>query len=277
MIPFGYPPPRNPSPKCSYAIRWHWDDRQESTAAIADKIVRTLTALSNACPLLTGWGIADPDWKIVDPDEMDEDELENMEDSVPLPFEDVAGRMEEIVEGHVDRDDWGKACPRAGYHILVFKNAPPGHPRDQGIVLKFGVGSVGSNTIHFDVGGVAEPSSLEISTLALFKPVFDIVTAIWSPLWASASVFRMYYYEPNAVAGVSDFPYSAVHMPWMVYLSAPLMEGIIIPSGLQPELTPDGGLQFTSTQEQLNPDNPAHMQVAKTLAELVIPRLPANS
>ena len=96
------------------------------------------------------------------------------------------------------------------------------------------------------------------------------MTSIWSPEWANAYAFKMGYDQPGAISSVPVFPYSRFHIPWMAYLSTPLIEGLVPPPGVQTEQTPDGGLLMITTQDQLDPTNPQHMRLAKAVAELMV-------
>ena len=74
--------------------------------------------------------------------------------------------------------------------------------------------------------------------------------------------------------GAELFPSSGFHIPWLGYLSAPLHPDFELPPEILTELTPDGGLLMTATEDRLDPTAPEHWRRARIIAETMIARDP---
>jgi hypothetical protein len=82
----------------------------------------------------------------------------------------------------------------------------------------------------------------------------------------------MGYYEAPLSPGAPLFPYSRFHIPWFSYLSVPLAAGLKMPSDIQTERAPDGGMLMIATEDRLNPTDPDHVRRARLIAETMIAR-----
>ncbi len=124
----------------------------------------------------------------------------------------------------------------------------------------------------FETGRYKVAPDPEIVTYLLFKAELLAINAIWPPPWACAYAFRVNYYEVPLFPGAPLFPYSRFHIPWIAYLSAPLIVGLALPPDILTERAPGGGLLMSATEERLEPTNPEHLRRARVLAEILIKR-----
>jgi hypothetical protein len=133
-------------------------------------------------------------------------------------------------------------------------------------------GGVENGSATLRPGGFKEAPDLAIGTYPRFRATLQAINSFWPPVWACAHAFKMYYHKPPLAAGSPLFPYSRFHIPWIAYLSAPLVGGVQMPPEIKSERMPDGGLLMSATEERLDPTNPEHLRRARILAETMISR-----
>lgn len=139
------------------------------------------------------------------------------------------------------------------------------------------------DNICLQAGDVLVPPDPAIVTYPLFRAALLAVNAIWQQPWACAQAFRSRTAEVPygagggysleslpMIPGDPTFPESIFHIPWVAYLSASLAVGIKLPAEIHTEITADGGLLMTATEERLDPDIPEHARRARILAETLI-------
>jgi immunity protein 52 of polymorphic toxin system len=230
-----------------YDIRSGWRGRVETPAAIGEKFLKTLDALSAIDPVLFA------NWQLTD--------LRAMSS---LTLEEARPRVVALIEKNVVRDDFRKPSPIYGYHAVAsvgqFKDprkvrmdVDAGGKFDGGTLLDFG---------EWDV-----PPDPVIITFPLFKSALLAINAIWQPPFAWACAYESDYWEQPL-----RFPYSRFHMTWLGYLSAHLADGVQMPLEIKSERTPDGGLLMIAAEQRLDPTNPEHWQRARILAEIMVSR-----
>ncbi|HEX8828991.1 MAG TPA: hypothetical protein VF778_12855, partial [Xanthobacteraceae bacterium] len=107
-----------------------------------------------------------------------------------------------------------------------------------------------------------------------FRAALLATNVSWPPVWACAYASKMDYEKSPLFPGAELFPFSAFHIPWLGYLSAPLAAGLELPAEILTERTPDGGLLMSATEERLDPTVPEHWRRARVIAEIMIARDP---
>jgi hypothetical protein len=166
--------------------------------------------------------------------------------------------------------------PHYGFTLLA-RAGPTRSPKS--ISLSATVGGHLGDSIRFGVGTVLIPSDLEIVTYSLFRAVMQAIIMLWPPVWAIAKVYRRNYDKVAAAPGMPLFPASNYHMPWLAYLSEPLIAGLSLPPDLLSEHTVDDGLLMIAAEERLDPTNPEHMRRSREIMEIMVARagaLPLN-
>jgi hypothetical protein len=239
-----------------YGIRSEFPGRQESPATVGAKYLNTLDALSRAHPIFANW-------KVID-----------LQAFSTMPIAEARPRIATIVKDNVKLDDHGPD-PDAGYNMA----ATTGSNMDPGSMnISIGAGGhqqAGEITLHAGYFNLAPDAS--IVTYPIFKAAFLAIGAGWPATWACAFAFSMGYDKRPLVPGMPLFPGSRYHIPWLAYLSGPLIDGLTLPPEILAERTPDGGLLMIAAEERLEPRNPEHVRRARILADVMIARAGTRS
>jgi hypothetical protein len=186
-----------------------------------------------------------------------------------FPIAAARPRIAEIIENNVARDDFKRPEPYRGYTASAFTDNAIG-PRNAS--LRIHTGGEEEGDTMFETGRYKVAPDPAMVAYPLFKAELLAINAIWPPPWACAYAFRMNYYEVPLFSGAPLFPYSRFHIPWIAYLSAPLIVGLVLPPDILTERAPGGGLLMSATEERLEPTNPEHLRRARILAEIMIKR-----
>jgi hypothetical protein len=235
-----------------YSIRSAWPGYPENPASLGAKYLDTLDALSRIDPKIFA------NWKIME---------FPVVASHPLAV--ARPRIAAIIEHNVARDDFKRPMPYRGYTADAFTDNAI-ESRNASLRIEAGGGEEGSTM--FETGRYKVAPDPAIVTYPLFKAELLAINAIWPPAWACAYAFRMKYYEVPLLSGAPLFPYSRFHIPWIAYLAAPLIVGLVLPPDILTERAPGGGLLMSATEQRLDPTNPEHLQRARILAEILIKR-----
>ncbi|MDB5362065.1 MAG: hypothetical protein JWO51_3362 [Rhodospirillales bacterium] len=91
----------------------------------------------------------------------------------------------------------------------------------------------------------------------ILTQVLSAVAKAWNPVWAT--VF------PQDLWDVLEFPPAPLRTGWITYLSKPLADKFVVPQGFRTEAGPDGSLIIVTTDKVFDPENSAHIALAKTL------------
>lgn len=235
-----------------YSIRSVPPVGAESSSTLGAKFLHSLDALSQIDPTIF------TDWKIMD-----------FPARASIPLAAARPRIGAIVEENITRDDHGEPSPYYGYSCVAFtENAA----KARNVTLRIKAGGKDQGHISLETGSYKVAPDPSILTYPFFRAVLLAVTAIWSPPWSCAQAFRVDYYEVPLFPGAPLFPYSRFHIPWIAYLSTPLIAGIELPAEILSEGTPNGGLLTTATEDRLDPTDPEHLRRARFLAETLITR-----
>jgi hypothetical protein len=235
-----------------YSIRSALPSHPESPASVGAKFLDTLDALNRIDPEIFA------NWKIMD-----------FPAVASLPLAAARSRIAAIIENNVARDDFKRPEPYRGYTASAFTDNAV-EPRNASLRIRAGGGEAGDTM--FETGRYKVAPDPAMVTYPLFKAELLAINTIWPPPWACAYAFRMKYNEAPLFPGASLFPYSCFHIPWIAYLSAPLVVGLVLPPDIVTERAPEGGLLMSATEERLEPTNPEHLRRARILAEMLIKR-----
>jgi hypothetical protein len=235
-----------------YDIRSELPARPESPTTLGAKFLSVIDALSSIDPVVFS------KWEIMD-----------FGLTATFPLATARPRITAIIESNISRDDFREPDPVYGYTAGAFTANVPESRRMR---LRVRTGGKMKGETWLGAGDwLAFPDSA-IVTHSLFKSALLAINATWPPPWACAYAFRVNYHEVPLSPGAALFPYSQFHIPWIVYLSAPLAGGVALPPEILTEPTHDGGLLMSATQERLDPANPAHLQCARILADILMKR-----
>ncbi|HVO33543.1 MAG TPA: Imm52 family immunity protein, partial [Elusimicrobiota bacterium] len=223
-----------------------WAVRPESSEQWARRMVKTLDALSEASPLLSGWLVSERY-----PYEL------AYEDQHTMPFAVARDKMKEIVEACA----WG-AREALGYNLgaavsdiassrfMEFSASAGGHDEH----------GPGFRCARLWTNRFADADP-ELVTAPLFKAALFALVEAWEPEFAIAESFSLARYS-----GEKSAPFAPA---WMTYLSAPLARQIVPPSGVRVERDDAGGILMIATEEKFDVENPEHMAAAKRICAAV--------
>jgi Immunity protein 52 len=237
-----------------YNVRFDFPRRPESADAVAEKFLRALDSLSRGDAFFR-------DWRII-----------NSRGRWSRPLAEVRAEFPAIVARNVVYDDEGPA-PEEGYHASAMLGE-----LDSPKSAAFSVRSGGKleNYGKLEFGSWKVTPDPAIVTYARYRAALLAINNAWQPNWSCAYVFRLDYQKSPLFPGAPLFPYSRFHIPWIAYLSAPLTSGVQLPTEIQSERTPDGGLLMTATEQRLDPANPEHLRRARLLVDTMVRRAGAG-
>jgi hypothetical protein len=248
-----------------YEIRSRLQGNPENPSSLGAKFVHTLEALTLINPsIFANWELTDlPAKRSV---------------SLAAAPPSIGG----LIENNVTRDDFGEPEPHQGYNVVAFTGEVA---KSRQITLWIKAGGNNNGFAWLQTGYWKVPTDPAIVTYPLFKAALLAINSIWPPPWACAHAFKSNFVRVPVHDGAGyrlkslpmipqepTFPESPFHIPWLAYLSATLAAGIEMPSDIQTERTPDGGLLMTTTEDRLDPTNPEHLRRARILAETMIER-----
>jgi hypothetical protein len=228
----------------------------ECPAALGMKFVDTLDALSRIDPVLfANWEIPEAvtrtSWSLAD----------------------ARQRMSAIIESNAKWDEFGPPLEPT-YTMVAYTGEEIASRR---MTLHITADRTERGRTSLEAGDPwTGPPDPAIVTYPVFKAALCTIVDLWPSPWACAYAFRSDYGKSPLIADQPLFPYSRFHIPWIGYLSAPLTRHLSVPAAIVTELVPDGGLLMSAAQERLDPTNPAHLQSARILADILI-KATANS
>jgi hypothetical protein len=233
-----------------YNIRFNFPPLPESAVAVAEKFVKTLDSLSRIDALFTAWRVIDSRGRS------------------SRPLAEVRSQVPGIVARNVVRDDQGPS-PEEGYHASAMVGELD-DPRSADFSVRAGGKFENYGSLEF--GSYKVTTDPAVVTYPRYRAALLAIDAEWQPTWACANAFKMHYDKTPLTAGAPLFPYSRFHIPWIAYLSAPLVSGLQLPAEIRSEHTSDGGLLMIATEERLEPTNPDHLRMARIIAETMVAR-----
>jgi len=237
-----------------YCVRSSLPAGPEKPAAIGAKFIKTLDGLSGIDQQILA------DWEIMDYPAVR---------SVPLAT--ARSCIATMIEENVMRDQLRQPLPDEGYTAGALTNAAS-DTRRMHLTINVG-GEKNKGDTSLELGDLYDsPPDLSIVTYPVFKAALLAINAIWPPSFAWASAYKSDYWMTPLFPGAPLFPFSRFHITWLGYLSAPLADGVQLPSEIKSERTPDGGLLMTAAEERLDPGNPEHWRHARILAEIMVNR-----
>jgi Immunity protein 52 len=233
----------------SIGIYYGLPRRRETPTVIGTKFLSSLDALSSIDPLFAKW-------KVLDLPAMD-----------TLPLAVARPRIAAMLEKNVVRNDFDQPEPTSGYSAIgVTDTAIPSRI----VTLSVGAGGVVRDEMMLHVGDFLYPTDPLIVKYSVFREALLATSGIWQPTWGAVSAFRGDYAEEPMFPGEPLFPYSAFHIPWIVYLSPARTVGLALPAEIRSERVPGGGLLLTVTDDPFDPINPEHLRRARILTEMML-------
>ncbi len=242
-----------------FTISSTWDPRPETPETLGKRMLRNLDALIDISPYFGEWWFLDFRDDIEDMIEggLDEAEIVRRISGHDVPLENARGRMTEVVEYGVRRDDDWQPEPAGGYSITAVNSLADSS--DHVSLSAHGGGIVdpraGLRCAGFETADDPEPS---IVSYPVFKAVLKSIISAWEVGWADAysDDLRKLWHEPH--------PYS-LDLAWMTYLSPPLARKVTPPPDVLVERTDDGGLLMIAAEETFDTANPKHMAAARSI------------
>jgi hypothetical protein len=140
------------------------------------------------------------------------------------------------------------------------------------------LGSKWSNSTKLSLGGIGRAGDLSAIAYPQMMALVLAMAANWDPPWVTAGICRSYsppYNEPDTDSffdspnGAKRRPYGR---PWIGWLSADRAAGLVVPSVLVNERTPEGGLLLSATTVQFDPENADQVALSRHLSEIMLER-----
>jgi hypothetical protein len=237
-----------------YDIRSEWPGRPEAPVDIGRKFLQTLDAFGRIDPVFSDWGTGDID--------------KNPEGA---SIEALRPNFTDFVEDNVARDGWDRPTPDDGYDLWAanqFCDFPRASPRTMNFLIR--AGSKWANDNSLTAGSSSFPPDPAIVTYPIFKAALLTMISIWPPSWANARYYVGGLNPPPTPPGEPPFPNSGFQMPWLSYLCAERSAGIVPPSGMMTERTPDGGLLMIAAKTRFDPTNRDHVKRSRALLEIMM-------
>jgi hypothetical protein len=239
-----------------YAVTAVWPHAVDTPANIGRKFLDTLDRLGTLEPWLSDWIT----WI-------------NDGDEERYPIETLRKSIANWVRDRVFIGDLGQRDVSNGYHVFAITDQHRAWP--MGCRSSFGVraGSVSEITNHavFEVGSPPPlQPDLAYVTFDLYRAALLAIIDIWPSYWANASCW-IWGQDPPALPGEPPRPnHSGFQMPWISYLSREAAGGLALPTGIETESTPDGGLLMIATRQRFDPFNVEHMRASRIILEIMI-------
>jgi hypothetical protein len=190
-----------------YHIRASLPPKPETPASLGAKFLQTLDALSRIDPaIFTNWQVMD------------------LPAMAPFPIEEVRPYIAGIIETNVARDDWDNPTPEWGYTADAYTGDVVA---SRFIGLRIRAGGKDRGEISLESGNFKVFPDPAIVTYPVFKAALLALNSSWPPAWACAYAFSMDYDRTPLHPDEPLFPYSNFHIPWLAYLSAPLVADLI--------------------------------------------------
>ncbi len=242
-----------------FSIFSSWDPRAETPAELGQRILKNFDSLSQMSPHFKDWWFSDHSLKVEDLLDEEPEVIEEKLRTSLRPLETMRGRMTEMVELGVRRDDFRNPQPNGGYAITAsngFENSPftvSLQAHGGGIVNP----RAGIRSAQFETG--ADPDTAIIA-YPLFKEVLKSIVAAWDVRHAQAysGMLEKLWHEPSKLF---------LDLAWMTYLAPELAEQVTPPSNVLVEHMDDGGLLMIAAEETFDTENPKHMAAARSILE----------
>jgi len=240
----------------------------ETPAAIGEKYLRTLDALSWIDPALSGWTIWENGSTLDELLAWAENGSPEPAPIRPFSVEQARQNMTALVETNVFRDDWGEPQPDEGYS-LVANNQFNQTPRNVSLTVKAG-SEFDYNSWNLSAGDMwPNPPDPSIITYPILGGAFRVMASIWPTPWAKLSGSTVEYEERPGVVGTTRVETFRHDITWMGYLSAKCAPGFEPPADLISERTADGGLLLISAEERPDPANADQMRRSDLLGAIM--------
>ena len=233
----------------SYSIRSTWWGDRSSPAEIGDRFLDSLDRLTPLDRAMADWLL-----------------MERSPTIGEAPLAAVRSRMAKMVEDGVQEDDEGVGQPDEGYDVFACSGAVLGSASELatsgGFELGVTAGSQYRNHVTFETVP-DRPGDPALSTYPIYRGALDVLASAWPLPWAFTQLFVPKFPPLKPIIPPIDFaalarpkpPLPKMTFMWMLYLSAPLAEGLTPPSDLACEPTPGGGMVLSAAQTRLDPDD----------------------
>ena len=242
----------------AYSINANWSPDTQTPFDIGQNGVRTLDALSRLGPAFANWSIVDAS-------------------ETYIPLDQARDQVTRLVDDNVRGDRTEPPWPGNGYCFWASRLNPPSVPFRRSLSLDVAAGARDESRLTLEAGGFMAPPDPDIITYPGFKGALVALASIWPCPWLCANAFVSDYWRVSPAPGEAPAPYSAFHMAWIAYPSAPLAAGLVAPADLVCEPGPNGGLILSAVTERLDPTNPDHLRRCKLLVEILIERIDGAS
>jgi len=246
-----------------YSITAAWGPRPETPAEVGEEWLKGFDAISRIGPGFAGWrmyGAAGPRL---------------------LPMDQFRQQMTQIVETRVMKDDWRKPAPDEGYNICATTAAQESDEPTMSsseFWTESKLGSQWKNFMWLTMGGIGRAGDLSAIRYPEMKALVWAVASNWNTPWANAGI------QSSTITPLDEpFEYSfpdapryqdrqCYGRPWIGYLSAERTAGLVTPSALHSERTPDGGMLISATTDQFDPENPDQLALSRLLSDIMLER-----
>ena len=249
-------------------VAWHyditaaWGPRPQSPEEIGAQWLKAHDAISRIGPRFTGWRLADS------------------ESGRLISIDEARPQITQIVHVGVWPDEWDNPDPDEGYSVRSTTaqggDEPTIGPRD----LEYGakLGSKWNNYACLTMGGLGWAGDLSAVRYPEMRALIWAFASSWGAPWVNGGIKDSgigsyeemardsFFSSPN---GPQRRPYGR---PWVSYLSAERAIGLVIPSSLVSERTPDGGILISATKDQFNPENAGQLGRSRLLSEILMER-----
>jgi hypothetical protein len=220
----------------------YWAARPETPDEIAIRFLRYIDLLAEIDPLLSRW-------------------ISGAKG--PRKLESIRDRYAKEIAARVSTDDFGVACPDEGYWFGAYTRDCPD---PLSFAVRVHAGSHLKITRHQNDALFTNCSGIIPAPYAIIYRIFKqaLLAAVeaWEPVDAVARPYQLLEGR-----GRHDHFYAA----WVQYLNPSLTSLIVPPPPAIVEHLPNGGILMSATDETFNPDNPAHLTVARDIAAATAP------
>ena len=238
----------------SYWMEAQWGARVETPAALADRFLRTIDAISSLHPLLDTWTWGDS-----------QEVWETEGQGGTYPFAEIRPNIVHAIEKNVCNGGEGVPDPFYGYLMMTQTDRTP-EGSSIGLAVSASKGVNGGSTVSafcnnyatLDIGPDPDPSLI---TFALWRSLLLILCETWEATWAEAS--------PEGIR--SEWRGIPVRCAWMNYVSPRFAPLITPPPAAIVEHRPNGGLFLAATDEPFQMANPSHLAVAREIEAALQP------
>lgn len=186
----------------------------------------------------------------------------------------VTASLNDIIEAREIPGDFGEPHPGWGYSVVLLTlDSDQGPPTSASMNVFITAGSNSLNHISFEIGHRRYPPDYSRITYQAYRDMIGVIAEVWPCPWIFAFNSRNSKVHPPtdvAVNGPVKPPFGAA---WIVYLSAPLAQGLAPPPELVSEPTAGGGLILSTARQLLDQSNSDAMRRSRLLEKIARERI----